>query len=81
MGPLRNAVGEWRDEAMAWDILTMAWQDVQTLTEPGVFIEMGAGPWRAHRVAKHKEAEGGFVVRSGFTLDGTPIALSETRGR
>lgn len=85
MGPLRNAEQEWRNEAMAWEILPKALEDARDLGKPGVQIEMGQGAWPATRVTKYKitENRGGreFVKSSGFRVDGINVPLSETRAR
>jgi L-asparaginase/Glu-tRNA(Gln) amidotransferase subunit D len=65
MQPLRDKHGHWRPQSDGWENLRRAMDDVKT-QPPGVYIEMGKGPWKADQVDKKVSATDGVVRSSGF---------------
>jgi L-asparaginase/Glu-tRNA(Gln) amidotransferase subunit D len=72
MQPLRDSDGTWhaRDKVDGWRNLQRAMEDLQR-EAPGVYIEMGEGPWKPKRVDKHVQTDGegkpdSKVLSSGF---------------
>lgn len=72
MKPLRDSDGSWhaKDKVDGWHNLQQAMQDLEQ-EAPGVYIEMGEGPWKPKRVDKRVETDGSGspsakVLKSGF---------------
>jgi L-asparaginase/Glu-tRNA(Gln) amidotransferase subunit D len=81
MKPLRNTDGSWHPEEKVdgWKNLKMAMEDVQN-QPPGVYVEMGEGPWKAREIAKVVDAgdgkPGSMVLKSSF-VHVSPDAFDE----
>ena len=79
MGPLRYGNGHWRNPAQVktlndgWKNLALALEDVHQAS-PGVYVEMGQGPWEADGIRKQVQVDApgtrtAKVVHSGFVAD------------